>query len=224
MEEATPAAMFLGHDAVGFASKKLAPRTSLGWLIAAPLLLDLLWPLFLLLGIERVEIRRGVMKMSPFDFTWYPWSHSLLMAVVWGALLGGFYSAFTRYVRGGIVLFFGVVSHWLFDWIVHRPDLPLYPAGARFGLGLWNNPAATLAIELGLFASGILIYRGMTRPLDRVGSIAMWAFIVFLAAIYAGSAAGNPPPDVRTTAWVTLSLVILPFWAGWFDRHRALRQ
>ena len=56
--------MFIGHTAVGFASKRLAPRTSLGWLMAAPMLLDFLWPLFLLAGVERVQIRRGVTAMN----------------------------------------------------------------------------------------------------------------------------------------------------------------
>jgi len=51
--------MFIGHAAVGLASKAAAPRASLGWLLAAPFLLDLLWPVFLLLGVERVTIERG---------------------------------------------------------------------------------------------------------------------------------------------------------------------
>src|SRR5712691_11150935 len=144
--------MFIGHEAIGFASKRLAPRTSLGWLIAAPLLLDLLWPIFLLLGIEHVRIQRGITRMSPFDFTDYPWSHSLLMSVVWGIAFGGIYWIVTRYGRGAIVLFFGVVSHWVCDLVVHRPDLPLWPGGPKVGLGLWNQPIATVGIESAMFA------------------------------------------------------------------------
>ena len=212
--------MFIGHDAVGLVSKRLAPRTSLGWLIAAPMLLDLLWPIFLLTGVERVRIQRGVMKMSPFDFVSYPWSHSLVMAIVWGLLFGGIYAIATRYVRGGIVLFFGVVSHWVCDWIVHRADLPLYPGGPKFGLGLWNHPVAALGIESAMFAIAVLVYRDITRPRDAIGSVAMWAFVIFLAAIYVFTASGSPPPDVRSTAYAGLALILLPFWAAWFDRHR----
>lgn len=40
--------MFIGHFAVGFALKRVAPRTSLGTLTAAAQFLDLLWPIFLL--------------------------------------------------------------------------------------------------------------------------------------------------------------------------------
>src|SRR5260370_16624765 len=50
------ARMFIGHYAVGLAAKKFAPRTSLGVLIAPPILLDLLWPTFLLLGWQHVSI------------------------------------------------------------------------------------------------------------------------------------------------------------------------
>ena len=216
----TVSPMFIGHDAVGFAAKKFAPRTNLGWLIAAPLLLDLLWPVFLLLGIEHVTIRRGITRMSPFDFTDYPWSHSLLMSIVWGVLFAGAYAIFTRYMRGAIAIFLGVVSHWLFDWFTHRPDLPLYPGGPKAGLGLWNYPIAELGIESALFAIGILIYRDMTHRVDRIGSVVMWAFIIFLGVLYVLNAGGTPPPNVQVLAYSALALWLLPFWAAWFDRHR----
>jgi hypothetical protein len=211
--------MFIGHDAVGLASKRLAPRMSLGWLIAAPLLLDLIWPIFLLLGIEHVEIRR-TMRMCALDFTDYPWSHSLAMAIAWGVAYGGIYAIFTRYIRGGIVLFIGVVSHWFCDWLMHRPDLPLYPGGPKFGLGLWNSPIATIGIESALFAVSILMYREFTHARDRIGSIVMWAFILFLGVAFAANASAVPPPNVRTLAYMSLSLWLLPLWAAWFDRHR----
>src|SRR5437763_10930689 len=117
--------MFIGHNAVGFASKRLAPRTSMLWLMAAPMLLDLLWPLFLVLGIEHVRIAPGNTKFTPLDFYDYPWSHSLLMSIVWGVLFALVYFATSRYAAGAVTLAFGVVSHWIFDFITHRPDLPL---------------------------------------------------------------------------------------------------
>jgi len=114
-----------------------------------------------------------------------------------------------------------VVSHWLLDVIVHRPDLPLFPGGGpKVGLGLWNSPIATIGIESAIFAISILIYRDTVKPRDRIGSVAFWAFVLFLAAVYIASASGAPPPSVRALAYVGLAGWILPFWAGWFDRHR----
>ena len=215
--------MFIGHPAVGFASKPGAPRTSLGWLIAAPFFADLLWPILLLLGIEHVRITPGSTAMTPFDFYDYPWSHSLLMLTIWGALLGGAYWLRTRYTRGAVLIFAGVVSHWVLDWLTHRADMPLWPGGPKVGLGLWNHVAATVIVEGALFAIGVASYIRTTRAIDRIGSIGMGVFIAFLLFVYIGNLTGPPPPNVTAVAWVTLSLWLLPFWAAWFDRHREVR-
>jgi len=212
--------MFLGHDAVGFASKRVAPRTSLGILMAAPLLLDLLWPVFLLLGIEKVVVVESPSPFLRLEFVSYPWSHSLVMSVVWGVLFGGGYWLVTRYGRGAVVIAIGVVSHWVFDWMTHRPDMPLWPGGPKVGLDLWSSPAATIAIESLLFVAGIAIYLRRTRARDRIGSVACWAFILFLAAAYLASILGPPPPSPKAIAIGALTLWLLPFWAAWFDRHR----
>lgn len=212
--------MFIGHNAFAFATKRIAPRGSLGVYTAAVMLPDLIWPIFLLLGIEHVRIQPGATRFTPLDFYDYPWTHSLVMTAFWGALFGGLYAAITQYRRGALWVFFGVVSHWVLDFVVHRRDLPLYPNGPKYGLGLWNYPMATILIESAMFVAGVLIYRGATRPIDRIGSIGMWSFVVTLAPIYAANAWGNPPPSARAVACVALSAWLLPFWAGWFDRHR----
>jgi membrane-bound metal-dependent hydrolase YbcI (DUF457 family) len=212
--------MFIGHNAFAFATKRIAPRGSLGVYTAAVMLPDLIWPIFLLLGIEHVRIEPGATRFTPLDFYDYPWTHSLVMTGAWGLFFGGITMAMTRYLRGAVWVTLGVVSHWVLDFVVHRPDLPLYPHGPVFGLGLWNYPLATILIESAMFVVAILIYRRATRPIDRIGSIGMWSFIVTLALIYLANASGNPPPSARAVAYLGLALWFLPFWAGWFDRHR----
>jgi len=216
--------VFIGHNAVGFASKAAAPRASLGVLMAAPMLPDLLWPIFLLLGIEHVRIRPGATRWTPLDFYDYPWSHSLVMTVVQAIVFAGGYWLVSRYTRGAVIAAIGVVSHWLFDFLMHRPDLPLWPHGPRAGLGMWNHPVATIAIEAGLFAIGIAVYRDVTRPRDRIGSVAFWALVILLAAIFVGLASGKPPKNVQQVAWMGLSGWLIPFWAAWFDRHRVPKE
>lgn len=212
--------MFIGHYAIAFASKRVAPRTSLGTLVAAAQLPDLIWPIFLLIGIEHVRIQPGATKLSPIDFNDYPWTHSLALSAAWGAAFALVYWAFSRYGRGALIVFIGVISHWVLDFFVHRPDLPLWPHGARVGLGLWNSPVGTLGLESALFAIGILIYRDFTKPRDRIGSISFWFYVIFLAAVFIASAAGQAPPNTRVLAYSALALWVLPFWAAWFDRHR----
>ena len=144
--------MLLGHYAVALGAKKLAPRTSLGTLIAAAALLDLLCPLLILVGVETVAITPGATAITPLTFTSYPWSHSLFMSVIWGALFSFGYFALRQDQRPALVLFALVVSHWLLDLIVHAPDLPLFPGNSpRFGFGLWNFVSVTAAIEIAMF-------------------------------------------------------------------------
>lgn len=212
--------MFIGHNAVALASKRIAPRTSLGILTAAAMLPDLIWPIFLLLGIEHVRIAPGATRLSPLDFNDYPWTHSLAMTVAWGLAFAVVYGAFSRYLRGAVMVFAAVVSHWVLDFLTHRPDLPLWPHGKMVGLGLWNSPVAAVGVESALFAVGILIYRDCTKPRDRAGSIGFWSFIVVLAAVYIAGASGQAPPSARAIAYAGLALWVFPFWAAWFDRHR----
>ena len=212
--------MFIGHNALGFASKSAAPRASLGVLMAAPMLPDLLWPIFLLLGIEHVRIQPGMTRMTPLDFNDYPWTHSLATTVVQAILFGGGYWVVSRYARGALIAALGVISHWVCDFVVHRPDLPLWPHGPRVGLGLWNHPVATIGIEAALFAIGLMLYRDVTHPRDRIGSIALWALVALLAGLYIAMAGGRPPQNVKQIAWLGLAGWLIPFWAAWIDRHR----
>lgn len=218
--------MFIGHAALGFAAKPAAPRASLAWLLVAPWLLDILWPIFLMLGIERVSIVPGATAFTPLDFSWYPWSHSLAMSIVWGIVAAMIYRGTTGDRRGTVVVGLLVPSHWLLDLIVHRPDLPLAPGLAtRVGLGLWNRPGATLVVEGTLFVLGLGVYLGATRARDLRGTVGLWALVIFIVGIYVTSVLGPPPPSASAIAPVTLvfGIVIAP-WALWVDRHRALRS
>ena len=175
--------MFIGHLAVGFAAKRAAPKTTLGLLMAAPLLLDLIWPVFLLAGIERVEIAPGNTAFTPLAFVRYPITHSFVAAIGWALAAGGVYWAATRYRTGAIVVGLAVVSHWALDAVVHRADLPLYPGSSTLaGLGLWNSIAGTIVIEALLFLVGVCIYAAATRARDRIGTYGFWSFVA-LASI-----------------------------------------
>ena len=213
--------MFIGHFAAAFAARKVAPRPSLGWLIAACQWPDLVWPLLCLAGVERFRVAPGDTAFTPMAFDAYPWSHSLLMDVAWGALLGLAY--FTRHKdrQGAATIGLLVVSHWVLDWVTHRPDMPLTPfSDQRYGLGLWNNVAATIVIETLMFAVGIWLYVRSSSASDRSGRYGFWGLVAFLAVMYVGSTFGPPPPSP-----LVVSIGTLPLWAllplgAWIDRHR----
>jgi hypothetical protein len=216
--------MFIGHFGVGFGAKKAAPQVSLGTLLIAAQLADLLWPVFLLLGLESVRIDPGNTAVTPLDFVAYPFTHSLLTGIGWGLLFGLVYFALRRNRRGALVVGLAVVSHWVLDWISHRPDMPLYPGGSKVGLGLWNSVAGTVAVEGVIFLVGVALYLRTTRAKDRIGHWALWSLVFLLVAAYVGNLTGSPPPTPKIVAWVTLGMWLFVPWGYWIDRHRTLRR
>ena len=216
--------MFIGHFAVAFAAKPAAPRASLGTLFLACGWIDLVWPLFLLMGIERVVIRPGVTAFTPLEFVHYPWTHSLVMCLVWAAGFGALYYLIRAEARAALIVSALVLSHWFLDLLVHRPDLPIVPGGAaRWGFALWNSIPATLAVEGVLFALALSFYAKRTRAMDRIGRWGFFLLVVFLLLAYLGAAFGPPPPSIEAIAWAGLiggaMVVALGYWV---DRHRTM--
>jgi hypothetical protein len=213
--------MFLGHYATGFAAKKLTPRTPLLLLLLASQFIDHLWPLFVAAGIERVAIVPGITAFTPLDFLYYPWTHSLAMAIVWGLGLGSLVFAFRREAREAVIVAALVPGHWLLDLLSHRADLALAPGTeGLFGLGLWNSIPATMIVELSLFAAGIVLYLRATPDASRRSRLIVGSLIVFLLVIYAGNSFGPPPPNVEMIGIAGNALWLVILWAWWGERKQ----
>ena len=213
--------MFIGHFGVGFGLKRMAPRVSLGLLMLATVWADVLWTAYLLIGWEHARIKIGSTRYSPLELYDYPCSHSLLFMALWGAALALVYRAYRRDAFGAVAIWLGAVSHWVLDWLTHRADMPLYPNGAKHGLGLWNSIPGTIVVELVLFGVGVWIYARSTRARDRIGRIGFWAYVVVLLLLYIGDRFSGPPASIREVAVSGLvGTVVLLVWPWWFDRHR----
>jgi hypothetical protein len=215
--------MFIGHFALAFAAKRVAPSVSLGTLFLAAQLADLVWPNLVLLGLEKVEVAPGNTAVTPLNFVSYPYSHSLVALVLWAALFAAIHRLIQR--RGGVVpwlLGALVVSHWVLDAASHRPDMPLLIGGGPLvGLGLWNSVAATVLVETALYLAGVWLYVRSTRALDRTGVFALWGLVAFLLVVSVANLMGPPPPSSLAVAWVAQSIWLLVLWGYWIDRHRA---
>jgi hypothetical protein len=218
--------MFIGHYAVGLAAKKWAPKVSLGTLFAAAVFLDLVWPIFVLMGWEKFSVVPNITKMSPFDFYDYPLSHSLTMALVWGALFGLIYLIGEKDEKSSWILGALVVSHWVLDVVVHRPDLPLFPAGNamqhKLGLGLWNFPVMTVFLEVGLFAAGFWVYWKSTKALTLTGDIALGSLVAVLMAFYVLNFKMVPPNNMNMIALGSLTQLLFVAWGYWMDDYREM--
>lgn len=212
--------MFIGHFALGLAAKRAAPRLSLGLLFGAAQFADILWPFLLALGLEQVRIDPGNTRFTPLDFVSYPYSHSLLLLAAWGLGLGWAVRHRDRHAFAIVTAL--VLSHWVLDFVSHRPDMPLYPGGPKVGLGLWNSVPATVAVEAPMYAAGAWLYLRATRARDGVGRWASWTLLGTLFAMYLGnlSPTAVPPSVAAITAVSIAGGVLFTAWAWWADRHR----
>jgi len=217
--------MFIGHFAVALAAKKAAPRVSLGTLFLSVSLVDLLWPFFLLFGLEHVRISPGITVVTLLDFYDYPITHSLVTSLGWSLLAGVIFFALKKDMRSSLIVGLAVFSHWVLDFVTHRPDLPLAPGDtARLGLGLWDSLPATIVLELGMFCAAWYVYNTSTVARGRVGRISLWSWTIFVIAIYFVNLFGPPPPNETALAYGGLTGWLFVPWGYWIDNQRMMKN
>ena len=201
--------MLVGHHAVGFAAKRVAPSVSLGTLQLASVFLDLIVFVDQLAGIEHARVTPGITAFSALDGYDVAISHSLLTAVLWSAAFAIVYFWRRRDVRSTLVLFGVVFSHWVLDWVSHRSEIPLAPGVHRYvGLGLWNSIAATFVVEGALWVLGIVIYLRMTTPNSPFGKYGLLTFIGVLTLAWVRTPFGSLPPGEFSSAALLALLAI----------------
>jgi hypothetical protein len=225
--------VFIGHYGVALASKRIAPRLSLGALFFAVQLLDVLFSLFVLVGIEKMRIVHGFTAYNPYDLYWMPYTHSLLGAAGWSVIAALAWWTVRRHLASrerrleAAVLGAAVFSHFLLDVPVHTPDLPLgFGAGSpKIGLGLWNHPLASVCAELAIFLAGWAIYLRASRPTSRGFAAATAVFGVALVALLLATPFQPDPASDRAFAIRALVMYsILAAAAGLIDRGRKLER
>jgi hypothetical protein len=218
--------MFLGHYGVAFALKRAEPKLSLGTLFVAAQLADLLWGIFVLLGWEQARIVPGYTAVTPLEFLDYPISHSLVAAIVWGIVAAALYYSWptrdtARHWQAAAMVGLAVFLHYPVDVLVHLPDLPLAGNDSpKLGLGLWNNPTATLIAELIVFGLGLALYVGLKshRHPVRVGRLVV--LVLALVGTYLASLYGPLPPSMNTVAVSSIVLFLaIAAVAAWADRR-----
>lgn len=203
--------MLVGHIGAGLAAKAMAPRVGLGTLIAAALLLDIVLWLFVILHLEGATVPGDFATRHMLAFS-FPWSHSLLGALLWsaGAALvwtwsggEGKYFAFAPAVIAATAF-----SHWILDFLVHPAEMPLWGPGApSVGLGLVQPTA--LIVELAVAAVGLGLYMLRSKTsLQRRASIAGLVFVTAALAAF-GAYNSTPPSDILTVAATSLLAIFL---------------
>lgn len=212
--------MFVGHYSASFAGKRAEPRIPLWVLFLAVQWIDVLWGIFVLLGIEKVRIVPGITASNALDLYYMPYTHSLVGALGWSAFACVVCQLVPRLrgARTGVIVGAAVFSHWILDLIVHRPDLALYDSAGKMGFGLWNYRSAAFVLEMAvLFGGAALLYSKAVHRGRLMG------FVIFLAALQVfGTFYFPPPPSDHAAALTALgSYALLTLIAWWVDRDEA---
>lgn len=213
--------MFIGHFGAALAAKKIDSRPSIGTYFMASQLIDLLWPLFVLLGIERVEIDPGNTAFTPLNFIYYPFTHSLAAVAFWAIVFGTAYYLIKKNLKGAVVLAVLVLSHWFLDFLTHRPDLPIFPGwDYKVGLGLWNSILFSVLVEGIIFIAGAYLYFIATKSKNKSGTYGLWALLIFFVVIYFMNLFGPPPPNEEAIGYAGLFMWVFVAWGYWIDKNR----
>ncbi|MDH3339257.1 MAG: hypothetical protein OEM85_17760 [Gammaproteobacteria bacterium] len=217
--------MFVGHYAASFALKKFEKRASLGALFLAVQFVDILFFPFVLLGIERMNIVENFTQSTHFELEYLPYTHSLLAFVLWSvAAYAVFRWVVVKNHAVAVVVALAVFSHWLFDLLVHTPDLPLWSdTTAKLGLGLWNNAIATYLLEAGLLLLGLWLYLRSTKAATTVGKYGMGVFVGFLLLVNVFNIFGPPMLDTKLglAVFALTSYFLFAVVAFWLDGKRS---
>lgn len=221
--------MFIGHYGPAFVTAARLRRPGLLSNFIAVQLIDIVFFTLLLVGVEHLRLVPGATAMNPMDLYDMPWDHSLLGATGWAIVLAVVLRLLGIGWRGASIGGALVLSHWLLDLIVHRPDLTLAGAPPRLGLGLWNLPAVEMPLELVLAYGGLLLYARATRPRGLSGRLSLAALAVGMAALQAVNwttpqprAVIDPPP--ASVGWLGLfAYGVLAALAAWTAATREAR-
>jgi hypothetical protein len=223
--------MFLGHYGVALALKRAEPKLSLGTLYVAVQLPDLLWGVFLLLGWEQARIVPGHTAITPLEFLNYPISHSLVGALAWSFVAAALYYSWptrdtSRHWQAAAMVGLAVFSHYPLDVLVHIPDLPLSGSSSvRLGLGLWNNPVASLISEAIVFGAGLAIYVARRSNRHPLRPKRMAVVVLLLVGTYVASLLGPVPPSMTAVAVSDIVfLLVIAAVAAWADRRASYRE
>ena len=219
--------MFIGHFAPALLARGItedAPK--LGVLFIAAQLVDWAFFTFAIFGIEQLRIVPGITAMNPYDLVFMPYSHSLLAtagwALVFGVVVGVVLRNMVAAAWGAIV----VLSHWLLDLLVHRPDLTIAGGEEKYGLGLWNAPHIEMPLEIGLVLLAYWFYISRTKGPVIPPLILLAAMLLFQAINWFGPQPENAGVGMYLSVFLSYGiLTAMAFWVQstrWHKNQRGL--
>lgn len=205
--------MFIGHFAPAFAAAAVSSRApKLSTLFIAAQLVDWAFFTFALVGIERMRITPGITKMNPLDLYHMPYTHSLLGSAVWAAIFGLIILVSYRQIVAALLGAAVVLSHWVLDLLVHRPDLTLAGGNEFLGFGLWNHPLVEMPLELFITIGAFIWFMRRTKGPIGPPLILMGVLLLFQAIDWFGPAPQEAGPVLYLTALLSYGIATAIAW------------
>lgn len=208
--------MFIGHWSAAFvaAAHSRAPR--LGTLAIGAQLVDIAFFAFAMVGIEHFRFVPGATASNWLMLDSAPYTHSLLGGLAFAAALAVLVWLADCDRTAALIAALVVLSHWLLDFVVHRPDLTLAGAPPMLGLGLWNAPLIEKPLELALTFGALAFYVRKRRP--RLVPVAVLA--VVLLAVQAIDWFGPRSTDAGPSASLTAiaAYLVIAALCAWVAR------
>jgi hypothetical protein len=211
--------MDIGHIGAGFALKKVDKKINLGGLLLASNLLDIVFIILVLLGIETIPTSHEGWQ---YLFSTLPYSHSFLASIFWSAL--AFVFVFIVWRKHGwhtaLIIAAAVFSHFILDFIYFAPGVPR---------------DLITAIEYLIVIAGVWLYLGTTKKRNFIRMVGLALLLIILIVlinslpllilVLLGQISETQPPSLPIIGF--LGIVQPLIWSGfgfWIDRSKVLEK
>jgi hypothetical protein len=221
--------MLAGHFGVSYALKAKEKHASLGLLFLAVGFADLVWSLFILLGIEKAQVVPSL-PSSRLNLYYMPFDHSLVGILFWSIVIYVLFRVLpgaqdARKSRIALVMAVAVFSHFVLDIPVHRADLGLVGNAYKIGLGLYNYPIPAFLLEAITLLAGLWLYLNSTTGTTFLGKYGMIFLYVFLLLINAFTYWGpNPQNPTEVAIFLPIVYFVSALLADWLDGKRRPKE
>ncbi len=215
--------MFIGHYAPALLVAAGARGPHLGAMFVAAQLVDIAFFSLALVDVEHFRLIPADTPQTSLDLYHMPYTHSLLGTVAFASLWVGVVRLAGAGWRAAALGAAVVVSHWLFDLVVHVPDLTLAGQPPRLGLGLWRSPVLARTLEGTIVIGAFAWYLARTRGAMAPAAILAATMLVVQAIDWLGSVPARIVDPVAPTLPVMalFAFILLAILAWWTGRTRA---
>ncbi len=140
----------ISHAATALIITRRWPTVPIIPILISVQLVDLIWVVLTLIGIESVHIKENVRSIADVHFEFMPYSHSLFSNVCLAGLVWFVVSKVFNKPAWGLALAIGVISHIILDVATHARDIEVFPVLIHYqiGSGAYSVPFVAFIIEL----------------------------------------------------------------------------